>query len=365
MDLDPMINISQDENTYSDYDDRPIRPMDQDALNEALARLPILVDEDELSNHSESSSSVKARRQPVLAYSTRRKDFTGVNVSSSVLNTTQTPMNNKRKLTGNTPTNKYIKQLDSRHDLIQLKEENKILEEGKANLQLECVLLKKLHENEIELLNREHQQAIEALAQEHNLQREQFLASLAEKEQLLAQTNLELDNLRNDHTMLLLEKETLDNIVAEYALIKQEMNNKLLESETTIKNLRQEIENLSKPSQPMKQISISNDRMVPKESSSISEIFALFTFSIVCFHHFPAANRPRVVKNEQNRPKPITKVPAGRGLITALSTTASNLNKPAFSTATKLNGNIDDKKKVVKQSNPSSARLKPKIVPIK
>ncbi|CAF0987910.1 unnamed protein product [Adineta ricciae] len=345
MDLDPMINISQDENTYSDYDDRPIRPMDQDALNEALARLPILVDEDELSNHSESSSSVKARRQPVLAYSTRRKDFTGVNVSSSVLNTTQTPMNNKRKLTGNTPTNKYIKQLDSRHDLIQLKEENKILEEGKANLQLECVLLKKLHENEIELLNREHQQAIEALAQEHNLQREQFLASLAEKEQLLAQTNLELDNLRNDHTMLLLEKETLDNIVAEYALIKQEMNNKLLESETTIKNLRQEIENLSKPSQPMKQISISNDRMVPKESST--------------------ANRPRVVKNEQNRPKPITKVPAGRGLITALSTTASNLNKPAFSTATKLNGNIDDKKKVVKQSNPSSARLKPKIVPIK
>ena len=53
--------------------------------------------------------SVKVRRQPVLAYSTRRKDFTGVNVSSSVLNTTQTPMSNKRKLTGNTPTNKYIK----------------------------------------------------------------------------------------------------------------------------------------------------------------------------------------------------------------------------------------------------------------
>ena len=51
-----MINTSQDENTYSDYDDRPIRPMDQDALNEALARLPILVDEDELSNHSEPNS---------------------------------------------------------------------------------------------------------------------------------------------------------------------------------------------------------------------------------------------------------------------------------------------------------------------
>ena len=46
MDLDPLVNTSQDENTYSDYDDRPIRPMDQDALNEALARLPILIDED-------------------------------------------------------------------------------------------------------------------------------------------------------------------------------------------------------------------------------------------------------------------------------------------------------------------------------
>jgi hypothetical protein len=39
MDLDPMINTSQDENDYSNYDNRPIRPMDQDALNEALARL--------------------------------------------------------------------------------------------------------------------------------------------------------------------------------------------------------------------------------------------------------------------------------------------------------------------------------------
>lgn len=56
MDLDPMINTSQDENTYSDYDNRPIRPMDQDALNEALARLPILVDEDELMKQTDPNT---------------------------------------------------------------------------------------------------------------------------------------------------------------------------------------------------------------------------------------------------------------------------------------------------------------------
>ncbi len=56
MDLDPMINTSQDENDYIDYDNRPIRPMDQDALNEALARLPILVDEDELNNNSDPNT---------------------------------------------------------------------------------------------------------------------------------------------------------------------------------------------------------------------------------------------------------------------------------------------------------------------
>lgn len=50
MDLDPIINTSDDENTYDDYDNRPIRPMDQDALNEALARLPILVDEEDAMN---------------------------------------------------------------------------------------------------------------------------------------------------------------------------------------------------------------------------------------------------------------------------------------------------------------------------
>lgn len=48
-----MINTSEDENDYADYDNRPIRPMDQDALNEALARLPILVDEDDWMNNSD------------------------------------------------------------------------------------------------------------------------------------------------------------------------------------------------------------------------------------------------------------------------------------------------------------------------
>ncbi|CAF3455612.1 unnamed protein product [Rotaria sp. Silwood1] len=129
MDLDPMINTSQDENNYSDYDNRPIRPMDQDALNEALARLPILIDEDDSTRNSDSNTSIKLRRQPVLAYSTRRKNFSGVNINQTVLNVTETPTNNKRKLGGCTPTNKFIKQIDARQDLMNLKEENKILEE--------------------------------------------------------------------------------------------------------------------------------------------------------------------------------------------------------------------------------------------
>ncbi len=126
MDLDPMINTSQDENDYSNYDNRPIRPMDQDALNEALARLPILIDEDDSMSNSDPNTrylflfffianwqvgifSIKTRRQPTLAYSTRRKNFSGVNINQSVLNVTGTPINNKRKLGGCTPTNKFIK----------------------------------------------------------------------------------------------------------------------------------------------------------------------------------------------------------------------------------------------------------------
>ena len=93
--------------------------------------------------------SAKARRQPVLAYSTRRKNFTGMNISQSILNTSDTPMNNKRKITGCTPTNKLIKrkllklfnsiktvlvEIDARQDFIQLKEDNRILEEVRFNL---------------------------------------------------------------------------------------------------------------------------------------------------------------------------------------------------------------------------------------
>lgn len=80
----------------------------------------------------------------------------------------------------------------------------------------------------------------------------------------LSNQNLEFDNLRNDHTLLLLEKETLDKvifikdllekkkielylqIIAEYQLFKEEMTVKLTESELTIQNLRDEIEKLKK-----------------------------------------------------------------------------------------------------------------------
>ena len=132
MNLDP-INTADDEN-YSNYDNRPIRPMDQDALNEALARLPILIDEGECIAQLDPSTrsvlpfslfapifsvelSLKTRRQPTLAYSTKRKDH-------------ETPMNNKRKMTtGNTPitvpsVKKLIKRRSKEHqqEISQLKE---------------------------------------------------------------------------------------------------------------------------------------------------------------------------------------------------------------------------------------------------
>ncbi|CAF3876485.1 unnamed protein product [Rotaria magnacalcarata] len=164
MDLDPMISSSQEDYSYSDYDNRPIRPMNQEALNETLAKLPILIDEDDYNNRtngsSDSSISIKARltnrRQPILAYSTRRKNnlqsssTSNTNSNQSLLhvNTTiGTPKSNKRKLGGCTPTvtpsaNKVIKQLDCRQELIQLKEENKLIAQAKENLQIECALLK-------------------------------------------------------------------------------------------------------------------------------------------------------------------------------------------------------------------------------
>ena len=37
-----MVSSCQEDYSYSNYDNRPIRPMNQEALNETLARLPIL-----------------------------------------------------------------------------------------------------------------------------------------------------------------------------------------------------------------------------------------------------------------------------------------------------------------------------------
>lgn len=137
MDLDPMISSCPEDCFYSDYDDRPIRPMNQEALNETLARLPILIDEDDYNNRTNGSSdsntrysnsfhflfyfilifniSIKTRltnrRQPNLAYSTRRKNLpTTSSISTNnpyllhVNTTVATPKSNKRKLGGCTPT---------------------------------------------------------------------------------------------------------------------------------------------------------------------------------------------------------------------------------------------------------------------
>ncbi|CAF1017946.1 unnamed protein product [Rotaria sp. Silwood1] len=406
MDLDPMISSSQEDYSYSDYDNRPIRPMNQEALNETLARLPILIDEDDYNNRTNGTSDANInnktrltnRRQPILAYSTRRKNLqtstsnTNNNQSLLHVNTTiGTPKSNKRKLGGCTPTvtpsaNKVIKQLDCRQELVQLKEENKILSEAKENLQLECVLLKNSHEAELENLNQEHQHTIDALVQEYKLQREQFDASIADKEQSLIQTNLELDNLRNDHTLLLLEKETLEKIVAEYQLFKEEMTNKLNENEITIKNLQEEIEKLTKIQEQQKQekqlvnkSTLTNGRMPMKGTTS---------------------DRPRTLgstvpsntKNETIRAKTSTKVSITRGtkkderITTPPSSVNTSLNKSNSSTCSsastlklppsksksKPSVIIEDKKKSV-SSMPSidkrisliSTRTRSKVVPTK
>ncbi|CAF2515002.1 unnamed protein product [Rotaria sp. Silwood2] len=340
MDLDPMINISQDENTYSDYDNRPIRPMDQDALNEALARLPILIDEDDSTRNSDLNTSIKSRRQPVLAYSTRRKNFSDVTINQTVLNVTESPTNNKRKLGGCTPMNKFIKQIDARQDLMNLKEENKILEEVKANLQLEYVLLKKSHETELERLKQEHQQDIETLIQEHNLQREQFNASLADKEQTLFQTNLELDNLRNNHMMLLKLREEIENM----------------------KTIQQQEQLTSKSS-------LATGRMPIKEISTDRSRATNNTIS-------------RNTNNEVNRSKSNKKVSNTRGPLCSASSVTTNLNKSTSSTCSSTSTNkpplsklklkpkvvIDDKKKLTstdKHTNLASTHSKPKIVTVK
>ncbi len=66
MDLDPMISSSQEDYSYSDYDNRPIRPMNQEALNETLARLPILIDEDDYNNRTNGSLDSNTRYQICL-----------------------------------------------------------------------------------------------------------------------------------------------------------------------------------------------------------------------------------------------------------------------------------------------------------
>jgi hypothetical protein len=405
MDLDPMISNSQEDYSYSDYDNRPIRPMNQEALNETLARLPILIDEDDYNNRtngsSDSNSSIKARltnrRQPILAYSTRRKNLpitsSGVINNQSLLhvNTTMaTPKSNKRKLGGCTPTvtpsaNKVIKQVDWRLELAQIKEENKLLEETKANLQLECVLLKNTHETELEHLKQEHQQTIDALFEEHKLQREQFDSTLAEKEQSISQTNLELENLRNDHTLILLEKETLEKIVAEYQLFREEMTVKLTENEITIKNLREEVERLTKiQEQQQKQSTtkstLANGRMPLKGT---------------------ATDRPRTAgstvstntKNEPIRSKTNVKVSTTRGtkkdelMTTPSSSVNTSLNKSNSSTCssastlkppppkskTKTSMIIEQEKKKSVSSVPSidkrksliATRTRSKVIPTK
>ncbi|CAF4472142.1 unnamed protein product, partial [Rotaria sp. Silwood2] len=228
------------------------------------------------------------------------------------------------------------------------------------------------HETELERLKQEHQQDIETLIQEHNLQREQFNASLADKEQTLFQTNLELDNLRNNHMMLLLEKETLDKIVAEYQLIKEEMNNKLIENEIIITKLREEIENM-KTIQQQEQLtsksSLATGRMPIKEISTDRSRATNNTIS-------------RNTNNEVNRSKSNKKVSNTRGPLCSASSVTTNLNKSTSSTCSSTSTNkpplsklklkpkvvIDDKKKLTstdKHTNLASTHSKPKIVTVK
>ncbi|CAF0760188.1 unnamed protein product [Adineta steineri] len=409
MDLDPMISSTQEDYSYSDYDNRPIRPMNQEALNETLARLPILIDEEDYNNRtngsSESNTSIKTRlinrRQPALAYSTRRKilptaasNVNNPSINQSILhiNTTiGTPKSNKRKLGGCTPAitpsaNKVIKQLDCRQELIQLKEENKLLEEAKTNLQLECVLLKNSHETELENVKQDHQQIIDALVQEHKLQKEQFETSLNDKEQLLTKTNLELDNLRNDHTLLLLEKETLDKIIAEYQLYKEEMTIKFNEHELTIKNLRDEIEKLTKIQEQQKQqkqssnkSTLANGRMQLKGTSTDRPRTAGSTV--------PTNTKTESIKSKANTKASITRGTKKDELITtpsssvntslnksnSSSSSSSNTLKPSLSKSkTKTSILIEEKKKSVsslpcidKRPSLISTRTRSKIIPTK
>jgi hypothetical protein len=84
-----------------------------------LIRIPGIYSSSLIKKNVTLNFSIKSRRQPILAYSTRRKNFSGVNINQSVLNINETPINNKRKLGGCTPTNKLFKlQLNKINDSI-------------------------------------------------------------------------------------------------------------------------------------------------------------------------------------------------------------------------------------------------------
>ncbi|CAF1348247.1 unnamed protein product, partial [Adineta ricciae] len=245
------------------------------------------------------------------------------------------------------------------------------------------------HETELENVKQEHQQAIETLVQEHRLQREQFDATLADKEQSIIKINLELDNLRNDHTLLLLEKETLDQIVAEYRIYKEEMTKKVSDNELMIQNLREEVEKLMK-------IQEEQQKQQQKQSttkSSTGNGRALLKGTSTDRPRTTGSTVPNNTKIEPVRSKANTKGPTTRGtkkdeLITtpSLISNNTNLNKSNSSscssasiikpqlTKTKIKPNItvDDKKKSVpsvssvdKRISLISTRTRSKNVPSK
>ncbi|CAF1219044.1 unnamed protein product, partial [Adineta ricciae] len=243
------------------------------------------------------------------------------------------------------------------------------------------------HETELENVKQEHQQAIETLVQEHRLQREQFDATLADKEQSIIKINLELDNLRNDHTLLLLEKETLDQIVAEYRVYKEEMTKKVNDNELMIQNLREEVEKLMKIQEQQKQQKQSTTK------SSAGNGRALLKGTSTDRPRTTGSTVPNNTKTEPVRSKANTKGPTTRGtkkdeLITtpSLISNNTNLNKSNSSscssasiikpqlTKTKIKPNItvDDKKKSVpsmvsfdKRISLISTRTRSKNVPSK
>ena len=113
------------ENECPNDDNRPIRPMDQNALNEALNQLPILIDE-----FDPTGSTSKIRRQPHLAYSTRRKTPLTIKSNFNV----QTPSNFKGKIFNEkTPIAVSTKKNKFQREIEQLKDEKFLLEQVRLN----------------------------------------------------------------------------------------------------------------------------------------------------------------------------------------------------------------------------------------